>query len=227
MSQFNILILEADNTIFEMIRWIFRREGLNVEQAKNGQEALHKALTGKFELAVLSWENNADRIIEICRTIRANASTLSTAIIVTATRRSEYEIVEAYQAGIDDFIVKPFSNRELLARIRAILRRTVQKDEGRTLKVDALQMDVDKYQVSYRGHELKLSIVEFHILRFMMENPGTTLTREQIRASAWGKGSDVNVRTVDVRVARLRKMINASRRPEVIRTVRSQGYVLG
>ena len=227
MSQFNILVLEADNTIFEMIRWIFRREGLNVEQAKNGQEALHKALTGKFELAVLSWENNADRIIEICRTIRANGSILSTAIIVTAALRSEYEIVEAYQAGIDDFIVKPFSNRELLARIRAILRRTVQKDEGRTLKVAALQMDVDKYQVSYRGHELKLSIVEFHILRFMMENPGTTLTREQIRASAWGKTSDVNVRTVDVRVARLRKMINASRRPEVIRTVRSQGYVLG
>ncbi len=227
MSQFNILILEANNTIFEMLRWIFRREGLNVEQARNGQEALVKASTGKFELAVLSWENNADRVIEICRSIRANRNTLSTAIIVTAARRSENEIVAAYQAGIDDLIVKPFSNRELLARIRAILRRTVQKDEGQTLKVDALQMDVDKYQVAYRGHELRLSIVEFHILRFMMENPGTILTREQIRAAAWGKASDVNVRTVDVRVARLRKMINASRRPEVIRTVRSQGYVLG
>jgi two-component system phosphate regulon response regulator PhoB len=152
---------------------------------------------------------------------------LATAIIVTAAGRSENEIVDAYQAGIDDFIVKPFSNRELLARIRAILRRTVKTTEGRTLKVNGLEMDVDGYEVTYKGQKLRLSIVEFHILRFMMENPGTILSREQIRNSAWGKDSDVNVRTIDVRVARLRKMINASRRPEIIRTIRSQGYVLG
>ena len=227
MSQFNILVLEADNTIFEMIRWVFLREEINVEQAKNGQDALHKALTGQFELAVLGWENNADCVIEICRSVRANKNTFSTAIIATAAGWSENEIVQAYQAGIDDFIVKPFSNRELLARIRAIFRRTVQKDEGQTLKVNALQMVVDKYRVSYRGHELRLSIVEFQILRFMMENPGTILTREQIRAAAWGRASDVNVRTVDVRVARLRKVINGRHRSEVIRTVRSKGYVLG
>jgi DNA-binding response OmpR family regulator len=227
MSTYNILILEADNTIFEMIRWIFRREGLTVEQARSGDDALQKASTGKFELAVLSWDNRADHVIEICRRIRASGKGLATAIIVTAAGRSENEIVDAYQAGIDDFIVKPFSNRELLARIRAILRRTVKTTEGRTLKVNGLEMDVDGYEVTYKGQKLRLSIVEFHILRFMMENPGTILSREQIRNSAWGKDSDVNVRTIDVRVARLRKMINASRRPEIIRTIRSQGYVLG
>jgi two-component system phosphate regulon response regulator PhoB len=88
-------------------------------------------------------------------------------------------------------------------------------------------MDVDRYEIKYRGQDIRLSIIEFHILRYMMENPGTILSREQIRSSAWGKTSDVNVRTIDVRVARLRKMINANKRPDIIRTIRSQGYMLG
>jgi two-component system phosphate regulon response regulator PhoB len=231
MQLYNILILEADSTIFEMIRWNFRREGFNVEQAKSGEDALQKLTTGKYQLAVLNWDsrrdNRRDDVVEICRRFRATETVFSTAIIVTAAGRTETDIINAYQAGIDDFIAKPFSNRELLARIRAILRRTNRTSEAKTLKVSGLEMDVDRYEIKYRGQDLRLSIIEFHILRYMMENPGTILSREQIRSSAWGKTSDVNVRTIDVRVARLRKIINANKRPDIIRTIRSQGYMLG
>lgn len=219
-----VLLQEADVTRRRMMKFNLEVEGFDVlapaDQAIAGQD-----LEG-VDLAILNWEGADRSVLVAWQNYRASTSGRYLPLLVVAGPEMEEDRLLAYQAGADDIMAKPFSVAELLARIRAILRRTSPELGGRILNAAGLSLDVNSGCVSREGTDIRLSQIEFRILQYLMEHTGKVRTREQIRQAVWEKPGQVEIRAIDVRITRLRRQLRMGGRSDLIRTVRSVGYVL-
>jgi two-component system phosphate regulon response regulator PhoB len=219
-----IMIVEDEEPLTLLLRYNLESEGYEVETAGRGDEAEIKLKESPPDLLVLDWMLPGMSGIELCRRLRARPDTERLPIIMLTARGEESERVRGLATGADDYIVKPFSVPELLARIRSLLRRAKPERVASVLGAGDLELDREKKRVSRSGREVHLGPTEFRLLEFLMENPGRVYTREQLLDGVWGRDIYIDERTVDVHVGRLRRALNRGRAADPIRTVRCAGY---
>ncbi len=222
-----LLIVEDDPALAELLVWHFEAEGYDVTQTADGEEALLLAAEQTPDAIILDWMIENISGIEVCRRLRRSAETANVPIIMLTARGEEEDRIRGLETGADDYVTKPFSPRELIARMAAILRRTRPVLAGKTLKIEDLELDPIAHRVRRSGQEIAMGPTEFRLLQHFMERPGRVLSRAQLVTGVWGHDSDIEERTVDVQVKRLRAAINAPGGKDLIRTVRSAGYSLG
>jgi two-component system phosphate regulon response regulator PhoB len=221
-----LLLIEDDRALADLLIWHLDREGYDIVRTADGDEALLLAQERTPDLVILDWMIEGISGIEVCRRLRRRASTARVPIIMLTARGEESDRIRGLQTGADDYVTKPFSPRELLARVGAVLRRTRPALAGEQLVYADLQMDVGAHRVRRGGKPVQLGPTEYRLLRHFMENPGRVFSRERLLDAVWSHDEEIDTRTVDVHVRRLRKALNAGDRPDVIRTVRSAGYSL-
>jgi two-component system phosphate regulon response regulator PhoB len=226
MSKGRILFVEDDPALAELVRFHLSREGYQVRQTGDGDEALLLARESPPDLVLLDWMIEGTSGIEVCRRLRRLPETGQVPIIMLTARGEETDRIRGFETGADDYVTKPFSPRELLARIAAVLRRTRPALSGATLTYADLEVDVATHRVRRGGQPIHLTPSEFRLLQHFIESPGRIFTREGLLDSVWGANSDVELRTVDVQIRRIRKALNEGGKPDLIRTVRSAGYAL-
>jgi two-component system, OmpR family, phosphate regulon response regulator PhoB len=221
-----ILIIDDEEPLTLLLRYNLEAEGYSVESAVRGDEADLKLKEDTPDLAVIDWMLPGLSGIELIRRLRARPETQQLPIIMLTARGEETERVRGLATGADDYIVKPFSVPELLARIRALLRRTKPERVAGVLSAGDIELDREKKRVARAGRDVPLGPTEFRLLEFLMENPGRVFSRKQLLDRVWGRDVYVDERTVDVHVGRLRKALNRGRATDPIRTVRGAGYAL-
>lgn len=221
-----ILLVEDDEGLSELIRYNLEADGAVLRATGDGDEALLLADYEQPDVIILDWMIEGISGIEVCRRLRRMPSTATVPIIMLTARGEESDRIRGLETGADDYMVKPFSPRELVARVNAILRRLRPALAGVVLNVAGLEMDTVSHKVSRNGIRLQLGPTEFRLLRHFLQHPGRVFSREQLLTAVWGSESDVEARTVDVHIRRLRKAINLDGQPDLIRTVRSAGYAL-
>ena len=221
-----ILIIEDEEPLTLLLRYNLEAEGYCVEAAVRGDEADLKLKENTPDLAVIDWMLPGLSGIELIRRLRGRPETQQLPIIMLTARGEETERVRGLATGADDYIVKPFSVPELLARIRALLRRTKPERVTGVLAAGDIELDREKKRVARAGRDVPLGPTEFRLLEFLMENPGRVFSREQLLDRVWGRDVYIDERTVDVHVGRLRKALNRGRATDPIRTVRCAGYAL-
>ena len=226
MTNAHILLVEDDAALAELIIWHLEREGHSIERTGDGEEALLRVAESHFDLVLLDWMIEGLSGIEVCRRLRRMPETRSTPIIMLTARGEEEDRLRGFNTGADDYVTKPFSPRELVARIAAVLRRTRPAINGERLEYSGLEMDLAEHRVRRDGQAIPLGPTEYRLLRHFLEHPGRVFSRERLLDSVWGQDSEIELRTVDVHIRRLRKAINLGERPDLIRTVRSAGYAL-
>jgi two-component system, OmpR family, phosphate regulon response regulator PhoB len=221
-----ILLVEDDANLVELIRYNLDKEGFDVVSTPDGEEALVLAEEERPDVVVLDWMIANLSGIEVCRRLRRAPETASLPIIMLTARAEEGDRVRGLETGADDYVTKPFSPRELVARVRALLRRLRPALSGGHLEYGGLIMDTSAHKVTRDGASVQLGPTEFRLLRHFLEHPGRVFSREQLLDAVWGRDVYVEQRTVDVHIRRLRKAINGEDLPDLIRTVRSAGYAL-
>ena len=221
-----ILIVEDEEPLTMMLRYNLEAEGYAVETAGRGDEAEIKLAESPPDLVVLDWMLPGLSGIELCRRLRARPATARLPIIMLTARGEEGERVRGLATGADDYIVKPFSLPEFIARIGALLRRASPERIASVLTAGDIELDREKRRVSRSGREVALGPTEFRLLEFLMQSPGRVFSREQLLDGVWGRDVYIDERTVDVHVGRLRKALNRGRGNDPIRTVRGSGYSL-
>jgi len=221
-----ILIVEDEEPLTLLLRYNLEAEGYTVEAAARGDEAELKLAESVPDLVLLDWMLPGLSGIELCRRLRARPQTAQLPIIMLTARGEEDERVRGLATGADDYIVKPFSVPELIARIRALLRRAKPERIARVLGAGEIELDRDRRRVFRGGREIELGPTEFRLLEFLLESPGRVFSREQLLNGIWGRDVYIDERTVDVHVGRLRKALNRERERDPIRTVRGSGYAL-
>ncbi|MDH3240268.1 MAG: phosphate regulon transcriptional regulator PhoB [Alphaproteobacteria bacterium] len=222
-----ILVVEDEPDLVTMLRYNLEREDFMVDTAADGEEGLLLVKERPPDLVLLDWMVPLVSGIEVCRQLRRNPETRDVPIIMLTARGEEGDRVRGLGAGADDYVTKPFSPRELIARIHAVLRRARPALEADTLSFADLTMDLATHRVYRGGEAIELRPVEFRLLRFFLEHPGRVFSREQLLDAVWRDDAFIEPRTVDVHIRRLRKALNReSCRGDVIRTVRSAGYAL-
>jgi len=226
MSAAKMLIVEDDAALAELIQWHFEREGFDVRQTPDGEEALMLAQEQSPDIVLLDWMVEGISGIEVCRRLRRLPATANVPIIMLTARGEEEDRIRGLETGADDYVTKPFSPRELVARVAAVLRRIRPALAGEALIYADIEMDTVAHKVRRGGKAIPLGPTEFRLLRHFLEYPGWVFSRERLLDSVWGHGSDIEARTVDVHIRRLRKAINAEGGADIIRTVRSAGYAL-
>ena len=226
MSRARLLLVEDDAALAELLIWHFNREEFTVEHTADGEEALLLAQEGPPDLVLLDWMIEGLSGLEVCRRLRRRPDTANVPIIMLTARGEEEDRVRGLETGADDYVTKPFSPRELVARVGAVLRRVRPALAGERLAYSGLEMDTVSHKVRRDGTSVPLGPTEFRLLRHFLEHPGRVFSRERLLDSVWGRDSDIEPRTVDVHIRRLRKAINEGGRPDIIRTVRSAGYAL-
>jgi two-component system phosphate regulon response regulator PhoB len=219
-----ILIVEDETDLSELMRYNLEAEGFRVMGAESGDEAVERIRDGVPDLILLDWMLPGLSGIELCRRWRAREETARTPIIMITARGEEEERVRGLATGADDYVVKPFSIPELLARINALLRRANPQLITAVLKAGDLELDRTSHRVRRGGREVHLGPTEYRLLEYLMRHPGRVYSREQLLDGVWGNDVYVDERTVDVHVGRLRKAINRHRDADPIRTVRGAGY---
>ncbi|HHY49264.1 MAG TPA: phosphate regulon transcriptional regulatory protein PhoB [Alphaproteobacteria bacterium] len=220
-----ILIVEDEADLVLMLRYNLEAEGFSVTSAATGDEAVEAMRQRLPDLILLDWMLPGLSGIELCRRWRAREETARIPIIMITARGEEEERVRGLATGADDYVVKPFSIPELLARIQALLRRSSPQLVTSVLKAGDIELDRVSHRVRRAGRELHLGPTEFRLLEFLMRHPGRVYSREQLLDGVWGNDVYVDERTVDVHVGRLRKAINRrAGDPDPIRTVRGAGY---
>ncbi len=222
----NILIVEDEAALVELLRYNLEREGYRVSVAMDGEEALTAIHESKPDLIVLDWMLPLVSGLEVCRQVRRKPAMRSLPIIMLTARGEESDRVRGLEVGADDYISKPFSPSELMARVRAVLRRARPSAADEVMSYCGLVVDLAAHRVLRNGRPVHLGPTEFRLLRFLMERPGRVYSREQLLDAVWGAEIYVEPRTVDVHIRRLRKAINAPGETDLIRTVRSAGYSL-
>jgi len=221
-----VLIVEDEAPLVTMLRYNLEREGFQVCEAADGEEALVQIAERRPDLVLLDWMLPLVSGIEVCRRIRRASETRSMPVVILTARGEEADRVRGLDSGADDYVVKPFSPSELVARLRAVMRRA-QPDTGRDLLQFAdVELDTAAHRVVRGGKAIHLGPTEFRLLRYLISRPGRVFTREQLLDAVWGQDVYVEARTVDVHIRRLRKALNADGGADVIRTVRSAGYAL-
>ncbi|MCI0431174.1 MAG: phosphate regulon transcriptional regulator PhoB [Rhodospirillales bacterium] len=221
-----ILIVEDEAPLVTLLRYNLEREGFAALEAGDGEEALNIAREQKPSLVLLDWMLPLMSGIEVCRQLRRNPETRGIPIVMLTARGEEGDKLRGLDSGADDYVTKPFSPSELIARIRAVLRRARPVPADEVLRYEDLAMDLAAHRVRRGGRELHLGPTEFRLLRYLLEHPGRVFSREQLLDGAWGRDVYVESRTVDVHIRRLRRAINGPHEPDLIRTVRSAGYAL-
>ena len=192
----------------------------------DGEEALILADEVKPDVVLLDWMIEGISGIEVCRRLRRRSTTANIPIMMLTARGEESDRIRGFETGADDYVTKPFSPRELVARVGAVLRRVRPALAGEQLAYADLEMDVTAHRVRRSGVQVSLGPTEFRLLKHFLEHPGRVFSRERLLDAVWAHDSDIDIRTVDVHVRRLRQAINAGDRPDLIRTVRSAGYSL-
>lgn len=221
-----VLIVEDEAAIGTLLRYNLEREGYRACEAHDGEEALILAAERKPDLVLLDWMLPLVSGIEVCRRLRRLATARNTPIIMLTARGEEGDKVRGLNSGADDYITKPFSPSELMARVRAVMRRARPGADADHLTCDDLVMDVVGHRIKRGGRDIHLGPTEFRLLRYLLEHPGRVFSREQLLDAVWGSDVYVEPRTVDVHIRRLRKAINEEAERDLIRTVRSAGYAL-
>jgi two-component system phosphate regulon response regulator PhoB len=221
-----ILIVEDEEPLTLLLRYNLEAEGYEVDAVARGDEAQTKLQEAVPDLVVLDWMLPGLSGIELCRRLRARPETKSLPIIMLTARGEESEKVRGLATGADDYIVKPFSVPELLARVRALLRRASPERVASVLAIGEIELDREKKRVSRGNRPISLGPTEYRLLEFLMERPGRVFSREQLLDSVWGNETYIDERTVDVHVGRLRKALNRPKEVDPIRTVRGSGYSL-
>jgi two-component system, OmpR family, phosphate regulon response regulator PhoB len=194
--------------------------------ASDGEEALIQVAERKPDVVLLDWMLPLVSGIEVCRQIRRAPASRALPIIMLTARGEEGDRVRGLNSGADDYIVKPFSPAELIARVRAVMRRAQPASAEEVLRFADVTMDLVAHRVARDGKPIHLGPTEFRLLRFLMQHPGRVFSREQLLDRVWGHDVYVEVRTVDVHIRRLRKALNAGKAVDLIRTVRAAGYAL-
>jgi two-component system phosphate regulon response regulator PhoB len=221
-----ILIVEDEEPLSLLLRYNLETEGYDVETVARGDDADTRLRESTPDLVVLDWMLPGLSGIELCRRLRARPETKALPIIMLTARGEESERVRGLSTGADDYIVKPFSVPELVACIRALLRRSRPERLADVLTLGEIALDRVKKRVSRAGRDIDLGPTEFRLLEFLMERPGRVFTREQLLDGVWGSEVYIDERTVDVHVGRLRKALNRGRDGDPIRTVRGSGYAI-
>lgn len=221
-----ILLIEDDENITELVRYNLERADYKVDAVADGEDGLYRASEEAPDLILLDWMLPNLSGLEICRQLRRNAETQNIPIIMLTARADEPDRIRGLETGADDYICKPFSPKELIARIQAVLRRLRPALAGHELAFEDIKLDSVSHRVTRGGKPIQLGPTEYRLLRHFMENPRRVFSREQLLDSVWGHDVYVEPRTVDVHIRRLRKAINVDDAPDFIRTVRSAGYSL-
>ncbi len=221
-----IMVVEDEDALTTLLRYNLEADGYNVETIGRGDEADTKLKEHLPDLIVLDWMLPGLSGIELCRRLRARNETKALPIIMLTARGEESERVRGLATGADDYMVKPFSVPELLARVRALLRRASPERLATKLEFGDLELDRDKRRVARSGRPIDLGPTEYRLLEFFLERPGRVFSREQLLDSVWGRDIYIDERTVDVHIGRLRKLLNLDGETDPIRTVRGAGYAL-
>jgi two-component system phosphate regulon response regulator PhoB len=219
-----ILIVEDEEPLILLLRYNLEAEGYAVDHVERGDEAETRLREAQPDLVILDWMLPGLSGIELCRRLRARPETERLPVIMLTARGEETERVRGLSTGADDYVTKPFSVPELLARIRALLRRAKPEHVATLLRAGDIELDRETRRVHRQGREVHLGPTEFRLLEFLMLSPGRVFTREQLLDGVWGHDVYIDERTVDVHVGRLRKAINRNRQQDPIRTVRGAGY---
>jgi len=226
-TQPTVLVVEDEPAQREVLGYNLEAEGFRVVKAASGDEALMMVPEENPDIIVLDWMLPNVSGIEVCRQLKTRNETRNVPIIMLSARSEEVDKVRGLETGADDYVVKPYSVVELMARVRTQLRRTRPATVGARLEYDDIILDAETHRVTRDGEALKLGPTEFRLLSTFMEKPGRVWSREQLLDRVWGRDIYVDTRTVDVHIGRLRKALTRNGGADPLRTVRGAGYALG
>ncbi|MCT2400273.1 phosphate regulon transcriptional regulator PhoB [Novosphingobium mangrovi (ex Huang et al. 2023)] len=221
-----VLVVEDDTALCELLTWNLSAEGYEVRATGDGEEALLMVREQMPDAIILDWMIEQVPGIEVCRQLRKDKETAQVPILMLTARGEEEDMIRGFKTGADDYVTKPFSPRELLVRVEALLRRARPSLTGSVLQWGDIELDATSHRVRRGGEPLHLGPTEFRLLRYFMERPNRVVSRQQILDGVWGMDSDIDERTVDVHIRRLRKAINRPGDTDPIRTVRAAGYAM-
>jgi len=227
MSAPTVLLVEDEPAQREVLAYNLAAEGFAVTQAANGEEAMMLVNEAAPDLIVLDWMMPLVSGLEVCRRLKMRPDTRSIPVIMLSARSEEVDKVRGLETGADDYVIKPYSLVELMARLRAHLRRVRPATVGMVLEWGDIALDPETHKVTRAGKALKLGPTEFRLLATFLEKPGRVFSREQLLDRVWGRDIYVDSRTVDVHIGRLRKSLCAQGGDDPLRTVRGAGYALG
>ncbi len=221
-----IFIIEDEPSIIQLVQHNLEKNGFIVSSSLNGNDGLKELKKFQPDLLLLDWMLPDLSGIEICKNIRKDNSFKNLPVIMLTAKGEEEDKIKGLDSGVDDYLTKPFSFNELMARIKAVLRRSNPNTVSDNLKFDDLILDRIEKRVFRDGQEIKLGPTEFRLLEFFLTNPKRVYSRDQILESVWPNNVNVESRTIDVHIRRLRQSVNLKNKKELIRTVRSSGYSL-
>ena len=226
MSGKRMLLVEDDAALAELVAFHFERAGFAVTRTGDGEEALILVNEAKPDLVLLDWMVEGTSGIEVCRRLRRREATADLPIIMLTARGDEDDRIRGLETGADDYVTKPFSPKELLARAQALLRRRRPNLVAARLSYAGLEMDVVAHRVRRDGEAIALGPTEYRLLKHFLENPEKVFSRQHLLEAVWPHSDEIELRTVDVHVRRLRIALGGEGKAELIRTVRSEGYSL-
>ncbi|MFC6638267.1 phosphate regulon transcriptional regulatory protein PhoB [Sulfitobacter sp. JBTF-M27] len=227
VTQPHVLLVEDEPAQREVLAYNLEAEGYAVSRAENGEEAMLQVAEITPDLVILDWMMPLMSGIEVCRQLKTRDDTKNIPVIMLSARSEEVDAVRGLETGADDYVVKPYSLRELMARVRTQLRRSRPAATGELLIYQDITLDPERHRVTRGDQELKLGPTEYRLLVTLLEKPGRVLSRDQLLDLVWGRDIYVDTRTVDVHIARLRKALTQHGGDDPIRTVRGAGYSLG
>jgi two-component system, OmpR family, phosphate regulon response regulator PhoB len=222
----SILVVEDEAALLTLLRYNLEKEGFAVFEAQDGEEALLQLKEQTPDAVLLDWMLPRVSGLELCRQIRRSPAWRELPIVMLTARGEEGDRVRGLDSGADDYVVKPFSPTELVARLRAVMRRAQPATTEETLSFADVAMDVGAHRVTRNGRTVHLGPTEYRLLKFFLQHQGRVFSREQLLDAIWGRDVYVESRTVDVHIRRLRKALNAPGEADIVRTVRSAGYSL-
>jgi len=226
MMRPSVLVVEDEPALSTLLRYNLEKEGFAVSEARDGEDALLQLKEAKPDAVLLDWMLPRLSGLELCRQIRRAPAWRDLPVIILTARGEEGDRVRGLDSGADDYVVKPFSTGELIARLRAVIRRARPSANAEVLTFQNLVLDLSAHRVTRGGEAVHLGPTEFRLLRFLLERPGRVFSREQLLDAVWGRDAEVELRTVDVHIRRLRKALNGQGQRDLIRTVRAAGYAL-
>jgi phosphate regulon transcriptional regulator PhoB len=222
----HILVVDDEADLVELVSYNLKKEGFRIDSASDGESALAKIRKDKYDLLILDLLLPGIQGMELCRIVRNDPKTASLSIIMLTAKGEEIDRIVGLEIGADDYVTKPFSPRELVARVKAVLRRTKEKPvTEKLLKIGELEIDKERYNISIKGEPVKLSATEYKLLLYLAERKGKVFSREQLLDAIWRDEAFVEPRTVDVHIRRLRSHIEEDpANPRYIKTMRGIGY---
>jgi two-component system phosphate regulon response regulator PhoB len=221
-----VLIVEDEAALMTMLRYNLEKQGFRVEEAGDGEEALTRINELKPDMVLLDWMLPHLSGIEVCRQIRRRPATRELPVIMITARSEDQDAVRGLNTGADDYVTKPFSTEALVARMRALMRRSNTVPAKGELRFHDIILDLAAHRITRNGRQLHLGPTEYRLMEFLMQRPRRVFSREELLDAIWGPSIHVEPRTVDVHIRRLRKAINAPDELDVVRTVRAAGYAM-